>query len=73
MFRTALEPSMTSKQRNVVFQHWSGVIRRETRDLASLAQVSARAVGDPDLRDDATPQSMIRSELEQRRALTAGR
>jgi len=58
---------MTTKQRDVVFQRWSGVIRREIQDRASLEHVGARAVSDPDVRDDATLQSMIRGELEQRR------
>lgn len=59
---------MNTKQRDVVFQHWSGVLHRETRDLASLEQISTRALADPDVRDDPTLQSMIRAELQTRRA-----
>ena len=59
---------MNTKQRDVVFQRWSGVIGRETRDLASLEQISARALADPDVHDDPTLQSMIRADLEKRRA-----
>ncbi|MHC4405976.1 MAG: hypothetical protein ACYTG0_40580 [Planctomycetota bacterium] len=59
---------MNTKQRDVVFQHWSGVIQRETRDLASLQQVSERALANPDVCDDPTLQSMIRADLEKRRA-----
>jgi hypothetical protein len=59
---------MNARQRDVVFRRWSGVIGRETRDLASLRQISKRALADPDVRDDPTLQSMIRAELEKRRA-----
>jgi hypothetical protein len=59
---------VNTKQRDVIFQHWSGVLQRETRDLASLEQVSARALADPDVRDDPTLQSMIRADLQKRRA-----
>ena len=59
---------MNTKQRDVVFQRWSGVIQREARDLASLEQISARALADPDVHDDPTLQSMIRADLEKRRA-----
>lgn len=58
---------MRTKERDIVFQRWSGAILRETRDVASLEQVCARALADPDVRDDATLQSMIRSEVQQRR------
>ncbi len=40
---------MNTKQRDVVFQRWSGMIHCETRDLASLEQVSERALADPDV------------------------
>lgn len=59
---------MTTKQRDVVFQRWSGVILRETRDLASLEQVGARAMSDSDVRDDDTLQGMIRAEMADRRS-----
>ena len=59
---------MNTKQRDVVFQRWHSVIHREMRDLASLEQLGARALSDPDVRDDATLQSMIRADLEQQRA-----
>jgi hypothetical protein len=59
---------MNTKQRDVVYQHWRSVIHREIRDLASLEEIGARALSDPDVRDDATLQSMIRADLEQRRA-----
>jgi len=58
---------MNTQQRDVVFQRWSGVIQRETRDLASLEQVSARALADPNVCDDPTLQSMIRARLQTRR------
>jgi hypothetical protein len=58
---------MTTKQRDVTFQRWSGVILRETRDLASLEQVGAQAMNDLDVRDDDTLQCMIRAEMEERR------
>jgi hypothetical protein len=50
-----------------VFQRWSGVIRRETRDLFSLEQIGARALADPDVHDDPTLESMIRADLQKRR------
>jgi hypothetical protein len=59
---------MNTKQRDVVYQRWSGVIRRETRDRVSLDQISARALADREVRDDPTLQSMIRADLEKRRA-----
>jgi hypothetical protein len=59
---------MNTKQRDLVFQHWRSVMQREIRDLTSLEQIGARALSDPDVRDDATLQSMIRADLEQRRA-----
>lgn len=59
---------MTPKQRDVVFQRWSGVILRETQDVVSLEQVGARAANDSDVRDDPTLQSMIRGELDERRS-----
>ena len=59
---------MNTKQRDVVYQRWRSVIQREVRDLASLKQIGARALSDRDVRDDATLQSMIRADLEQRRA-----
>lgn len=58
---------MNTKQRDVVYQRWSGVIRRETRDLTSLEQTAARALGDSDVRDDPTLQSMIRADIQKRR------
>ena len=68
VFRTASERSMNTKQRDLVFQHWSGVLQRETRDLASLEQVGERALADPDVRNDPTLHSMIRADLQKRRA-----
>jgi len=59
---------MNTKQRDAIFQRWSGVIRRETRDLVSLEHVSARALSDSDVRDDATLQSMISADVRQRRS-----
>ena len=59
---------MNTTQRDVVFQRWSDVIHRETRDLVSLKQISARVLADTDVRDDPTLQSMIRAELQDRRA-----
>jgi hypothetical protein len=44
------------------------VIHRESRDLVSLKQIGARALSDPDVRDDTTLQGLVRAELEQRRA-----
>ncbi len=41
---------------------------REIRDLASLEWIGARALEDRDVRADATLQSLIRADLEQRRA-----
>jgi hypothetical protein len=59
---------MNTKQRDVIFQRWSGVIHRETRDLVSLEQISTRALADRDVRGDPTLESMIRAELQKRRA-----
>jgi hypothetical protein len=59
---------MNTKERDAVFQHWRSVILRETRDLASLEQVGARALQDREVRADATLESLIRADLEQRRA-----
>jgi hypothetical protein len=59
---------MNTKQRDAVFRHWHSLIQREIRDLASLDQIGTRALNDPDVRDDATLQSMILADLEQRRA-----
>jgi hypothetical protein len=59
---------MKTKQRDIVYQHWSGVIRRETQDLASLELISTRALGDRDVRGDPTLESMIRADLQNRRA-----
>lgn len=59
---------MNTKQRDVVFQRWSGVIRRETRDLFSLEQIGARALADPDVHDDPTLESLIRVDLQRRRS-----
>lgn len=55
---------MNTKQRDVVFQRWSGAIQGEARDSASLEQVGARALADPDVHDDPTLQSMIQAELQ---------
>ncbi len=59
---------MTAKERDAVFQHWRSVILRETRDLASLERVGARALQDREVRAEATLESLIRAELEERRA-----
>lgn len=59
---------MNTKQRDVILQRWSGAIRRETRDLASLEHIGARALADSDVRDDPTLQAMIRADLSHRRA-----
>ena len=58
---------MNTKQRNVVYQRWSGAIRRETRDLVSLERISTRALADNDVRDDSTLRSMIQADLQKRR------
>jgi hypothetical protein len=59
---------MNTKKRDIVYQHWSRVIQRETRDLASLELNSTRALADRDVRGDPTLESMIRAELQKRRA-----
>jgi hypothetical protein len=59
---------MNTKQRDIVYQRWGGVIQREVRDLVSLEQISARALADPDVCDDPTLQSMIRTDLQKCRA-----
>jgi hypothetical protein len=59
---------MNTKQRDVVFRRWSSVIRREAQDLASLDKISTRALADPGVRDDPTLQSMIRADLQKRKA-----
>jgi len=59
---------MNTKQRDVVFQRWSGAIQREARDLPSLQEVGRRALADPDVRGDSTLESMIETELQNRRA-----
>jgi hypothetical protein len=59
---------MNAKQRDAVSSHWRSVIQREARDPASLEQIGARAMHDSDVRDDPTLQSLIRSDLERRRA-----
>ena len=59
---------MTAKERDAVFQHWRSVILRETRDLASLERVGARALQDRDVRGDSALESLIRGHLAQRRA-----
>ncbi len=59
---------MTAKERDAVFQHWRSVILRETRDLASLERIGARALQDRDVRADATLESLIRAEVAERRA-----
>jgi hypothetical protein len=58
---------MNAKQRDVVLQRWSAEIGREARDLASLKQISKRALAHSDVCDDPTLQSMIRAEVEKRR------
>ena len=58
---------MNTKQRDRVYQHWSGVIQRETRDLATLDLVAARALTDRAVRGDSTLESMIRADIENRR------
>ncbi len=59
---------MTAKERDAIFQHWQSVIMRETRDLASLEQVGARALQDREVRADAPLESLIRGYLARRRA-----
>lgn len=59
---------MTAKEREAILQRWRSVILRETRDLASLERVGARALQDREVRADATLESLIRAELGQRRA-----
>jgi hypothetical protein len=59
---------MNTKERDAVFQHWRSVILRETRDLASLERVGARALQDREVRADATLESLIQGELAGRRA-----
>lgn len=58
---------MTPKQRDVVFLRWSGEIRRETRDFASLDGIAGRIMSDPDVREDDTLQGMLRAVIQQRR------
>jgi len=64
VFQTASEFGMNTKQRDIVYQRWGGVIQREVRDLVSLEQISARALADPEVCDDPTLQSMIHSDLQ---------
>ncbi len=59
---------LTAKERNTAFQHWCSLIARESRDLAALERMSARALQDRDVRADALLQNMIRAELERQRA-----
>lgn len=59
---------MKGKHREAIFQRWRSVILRESRDLPSLDQAAARALGDEDVRDDPELQVMIRAEVEERRA-----
>jgi hypothetical protein len=59
---------MNTKQRDVIYQRLSGVIRRETSDLDSLQKTSARVLADRDVSNDPTLQSMIRSDLRNRQA-----
>ena len=59
---------MNNKQRDVIFQHWSSLIGRETRDLASLEHIGTRALASHDVRDDSTLQGMIQAELQRYRA-----
>jgi hypothetical protein len=59
---------MNAKEREAIFQHWRSVILRETRDLASLERVGARALHDREVRADATLESLIRAEVVARRA-----
>lgn len=58
---------MTPKQRDVVFLRWSGEIRREARDFASLDNIASRLMSDPDVREDDELQSMLRAVIQQRR------
>lgn len=58
---------MYRKQRDAVVQHWRSLILRETRDLESVEQIAARALHDPDVRDDPEAQSQILAELAERR------
>jgi hypothetical protein len=59
---------MNTKQRDIIYRRWSRVIQRETRDLASLEVNSKRALADRDVRGDPTLESMIRADLQRRRA-----
>lgn len=59
---------MKGKHREAIFQQWRSVILRESRDVPSLEQAAARALGDEDVRDDPELQAMIRAEVEERRA-----
>lgn len=59
---------MTTKEREIAFQHWQTLILRETRDLASLERVGERALHDRDVCADAVLQSRIRADIAQRRA-----
>lgn len=58
---------MAPNKRDIVLQRWSGVIKRESRDIAALEAVRARAESDADVRDDPTLQGMIRAKIEDRR------
>jgi hypothetical protein len=68
VYQTASELGLNTKQRDIVYQHWSGVLQREARDLVSLEQISARALADPDVCDDPTLQNMIHADLQRCRA-----
>lgn len=59
-----MSQDLTAKQRDSAFQHWCSQITRESRDLAALDRMSARALQDRDVRNDPLLQSMIRAEVE---------
>jgi len=63
-----MSQDLTAKQRDSAFQHWCSQITRESRDLAALDRMSARALQDRDVRNDPLLQSMIRAEVERIRA-----
>jgi hypothetical protein len=63
-----MSQDLTAKQRDVALQQWRSLIMRECRDLDSLKRISARALQDRDVQADAQLQSMVRAELDRRRA-----
>jgi hypothetical protein len=59
---------MNAKERDTALRQWQALISRETRDLASLEQVGARALQDRDVCGDVALERLVRERLAQRRA-----